>query len=132
MQPSQPMFVGVRRATISCFPKNMALISCFFLWCVFCACVFVVVLKKQHSSVPPSKIMVSQLQLLLLTALLCQFAAVSSTCSRLLSRRVRKFIQSDVFPRLPIAPQDLPMQCQLNPIHDIYFDQEQVIQQIKM
>ena len=75
----------------------------------------------------PAPIMVSVLQqLVLLTAIVCQCTCVTSTCSRLLSRRVRKFLQTDVFPRLPIAPTDLPSQCQLNPIHDIYYDQEEV------
>jgi hypothetical protein len=60
-------------------------------------------------------------------AILSQCVCVSGNCSRLLSRRVRKFLQNEVFSRLQIDPQELPLQCQLNPIHDIYFDQEEVI-----
>ena len=71
--------------------------------------------------------------LLLLLVLLLQLTATSSSssssCSRLLSRRVRKFLQAEVFPRLPEGarePSDLPLHCPLNPLHDIYHQQEEV------
>mmetsp|Transcript_3139 Transcript_3139/g.4857 ORF Transcript_3139/g.4857 Transcript_3139/m.4857 type:complete len:289 (-) Transcript_3139:92-958(-) len=48
----------------------------------------------------------------------------SDSCSRILSRRVRKFIEQDVFTQLSIDPTQLPEDCQLNPVHDMYLDQE--------
>mmetsp|Transcript_20052 Transcript_20052/g.33788 ORF Transcript_20052/g.33788 Transcript_20052/m.33788 type:complete len:280 (-) Transcript_20052:173-1012(-) len=63
--------------------------------------------------------------LFLVTILSVQFPGGSSSCSRLLSRRVRKFLQTDIFSRLQFDPQELPLQCQLNPLHDLYYDQEE-------
>lgn len=45
-------------------------------------------------------------------------------CSRELSRSVRTFLEREVFPRLPIEPSLLPNSCQINPLFDLYRDQE--------
>lgn len=47
-------------------------------------------------------------------------------CSREISRKVRDFLDRDVFTLLPatMKPQDLPSTCQLNPKFDLYYSQE--------
>lgn len=45
-------------------------------------------------------------------------------CSRELSRSVRSFLEKEIFPRLPIEATQLPNACQLNPLIDLYRDQE--------
>ena len=45
-------------------------------------------------------------------------------CDRGLSRQVRSFIQKEVYPKLSIAPNELPSTCQLHPEQDMYADHE--------
>ena len=45
-------------------------------------------------------------------------------CSRELSRSVRAFLEREIFPRLPIEPSLLSNSCQINPLFDLYRDQE--------
>ena len=46
-------------------------------------------------------------------------------CSRAASRKVREFLDRDVFPKLlPMKAADLPQTCQLNPSLDLYREQE--------
>lgn len=46
------------------------------------------------------------------------------SCSRELTRRVRSFLNSDVFPLIPVEASQLPKTCQLNPLLDSYLEQE--------
>lgn len=41
-----------------------------------------------------------------------------------MSRKVRSFIQKEIYPHLPIEPSELPEICQLHPTNDLYLDQE--------
>jgi hypothetical protein len=45
-------------------------------------------------------------------------------CSRPLSRKVRNFVEAEIFSKLTIKPNELPNNCQLNPKYDLYLDQE--------
>ena len=45
-------------------------------------------------------------------------------CDRGLSRQVRSFIRKEVYPKLSIAPNELPSTCQLHPDQDMYADHE--------
>eukprot|EP01039_Chlorochromonas_danica_P004727 gene4728-5175_t len=48
----------------------------------------------------------------------------SSACSRGISRKVRKFLEKEIFSSLSIRPVDLPLACPLNPLRDLYHKQE--------
>jgi hypothetical protein len=45
-------------------------------------------------------------------------------CSRSLSRKIRKFVDHEIFSKLSIDPLALPDNCQLNPKYDLFRDQE--------
>jgi hypothetical protein len=47
------------------------------------------------------------------------------SCSREIARKVRSYLQKDVFSKLDFPATELPDSCQLNPKHDAYLDQEQ-------
>jgi hypothetical protein len=48
----------------------------------------------------------------------------SEACSRALSRRIRTYLNREVYPQLPVKPHELPEICQINPILDMYAIQE--------
>jgi hypothetical protein len=45
-------------------------------------------------------------------------------CDREISRRVRRYLQNDVFSQLMVKASDLPTTCPLNEALDMYSDQE--------
>ena len=45
-------------------------------------------------------------------------------CSRDMSRMVRRMLKADIFRDLPIQPDQLPSNCILNPLYDVYSNQE--------
>lgn len=47
-----------------------------------------------------------------------------SSCDREVSRRVRRYLQKDVFSQLAVEASDLPSSCPLLESHDMYADQE--------
>lgn len=47
------------------------------------------------------------------------------TCSRDIARKVRSYLQKEVYPKLDFPALELPDACQLNPKFDTYLDQEQ-------
>eukprot|EP01038_Epipyxis_sp_PR26KG_P010694 gene10694-14361_t len=49
----------------------------------------------------------------------------ANSCSRSISRKVRRIIQKDVFEKFSIKPEQLSANCPLNPKFDLYLDQEQ-------
>jgi hypothetical protein len=49
---------------------------------------------------------------------------LATACSRDISRRVRSYLNQDIFPHVAINAVDLPAACPLNPLVDIFGDQE--------
>jgi hypothetical protein len=47
-----------------------------------------------------------------------------SECSRQISRKVRRFLQKDIYPMLSFDPTQLPTSCALNPLRDLFHDHE--------
>ena len=53
------------------------------------------------------------------------YAHSVALCSREVSRKVRTYIRTQIYPKLThIAPHDLPVSCPIHPHNDIYLDQE--------
>ncbi|KAJ1431493.1 hypothetical protein B484DRAFT_347218 [Ochromonadaceae sp. CCMP2298] len=60
-----------------------------------------------------------------IAALLLGFAdCVGGTCSRQLSRQVRRYLTDDVLPILNVKRESLPSSCPFHPLADMYLEQE--------
>lgn len=73
-------------------------------------------MKKQRKQLP-------LLILILFFYAVCE-ADTDETCSRDSSRKVREYLTKNVYPKLPMPPENLPLICALNPKLDIYKEQE--------
>lgn len=51
---------------------------------------------------------------------LCTAGTSAKECSKSVSRKVRKFLNDDLYRRLSIDASDLPNNCGLNPKYDMY------------
>lgn len=65
------------------------------------------------------------------------FAAIdtvtaSTECSRELSRQVRKTFVQEVYPQLSVSPEQLPVDCELNPLIDKFRIQEKQKTEVAM
>ena len=56
----------------------------------------------------------------------------STECSRELSRQVRKTFVQEVYPQLSISPEQLPVDCELNPLLDKFRIQEKQKNEVAM
>ena len=46
------------------------------------------------------------------------------SCSRVHSKAIRKYLYRNIYSRLTKSPNELPQSCQLNPLLDMFNDQE--------
>lgn len=50
--------------------------------------------------------------------------SLENSCSRSVSRKVRNYLNNNVYSQLPFASDKLPFECPLHPHYDLYNDQE--------